>query len=239
MQYNDTSNYEGIIQEIERLTDLGIATISGVTATLKNFTAMVNNHNHRIWSLIFKNNGNWQYDDGNQTDLPSASADLVASQVSYALPNNALTIQRVDILDSVGNGKRLRPMTKEMTFQSMKEFMKTPGIPQYYRPVGNSVFLYPPANYNYTGGLKVFFDRDSVDFATSDTTKTPGFASPFHKLLPLRVAIEWLTTKQPTNPSLPRYEAEQQRMEIDLANFYNSRFKDLKPAVTRQRTSWK
>jgi ABC-type multidrug transport system fused ATPase/permease subunit len=39
MVFNDTTNRKGIIQEIEKNTDLGVGTISGNTNLLKDFTA--------------------------------------------------------------------------------------------------------------------------------------------------------------------------------------------------------
>ena len=52
------------------------------------------------------------------------------------------------------------------------------------------ITIYPSANYASTDGLKVYYDREAVEFATDDTTKTPGFASPYHEILPIMMAME-------------------------------------------------
>lgn len=238
MQYNDTTSYTGIIQEIERLTDLGIGTISGDTANMKNFTAMANNENRRIWSLIFRSTGSWEYDDSNNTDLPEATADLTSGTGKYALPSTALTVGRLEIKDSAGTWITLDPFNKDVVETGLDEFFDASGISRFYRLVGNTIELYPTPNYNSTGGLKVYFDREAFDFDTSDTTQTPGFASPFHKLLPLKVAIEWLDIKQPTSPSLAGYRNKEQKMEIDLMHFYATRWKDKAPRIGRRTESY-
>lgn len=233
MVFSDTTSYTGIIQEIERLTDLGIGTISGSTADLKNFTAMCNNENRRIWATIFRATGNWEYDDSNNSDLPEATTDLVSGTAKYALPSTALTAQRIEVKDSAGLWIQLRPFTKQIIATGLDEFMDTAAIPEYYRLIGGTIELYPAPSYNSTNGLKVYFDRDSYDFSTSDTTRTPGFASPYHKLLPLKVSIEWLDIKQPTSQTLPGLRAKEQRLELDLVNYYSTRWKDYKPRIQR------
>lgn len=239
MQFNDTSGLTGIIQTIEDLTDLGTAVISGDTSLMKKFTSYTNQENRDIWATIFESTGNWQYDDANQTNMPSGVTSLVNGTQSYALPTEALTIQRVEVADSSGQSYELQPITKEMVDDAMSEFHDTAGTPVYYRPVGNTIILYPAPNYDSSGGMRVYYDRDVIDFTTSDTTKTPGFASPFHRLLPLKVAIKWLNIKQPTNPSLAGYRAEEQKIEIKMKRFYGRRFKDLKPAISRRKENWK
>lgn len=238
MQFNDTSGLSGVIQEVERLTDLGSAVISGDATQLKIFTAIANNKNRRIWATIFRANGNWQYDDGNKTDLPSSITNLSSGSRDYALPSDALTVNKVTAKDSSGNQYVLKPITVQMLNEAPDEFYETSGQPVYYSLVGNTIKLYPAPNYNSTGGLKIYFDRDVFDFTTSDTTKTPGFASPFHALLPLKMAIDWLSVKEPTSPRLANYRNDEAKMEADLIRFYSTRFKDLKPAVTRKKERW-
>jgi len=91
MVYSDTTSLSGIIQHIERIADLGQTYISGDATRLKEFTATINRVQHRVWHSIFLYNGNWQYDDGSYTDLPSSKTDLVIGQRKYSLPTDALT----------------------------------------------------------------------------------------------------------------------------------------------------
>lgn len=240
MVYNDTTNLSGVVQEIERLTDLGQTYFSGDASRFKEVTAMTNQENRKILSLVMSATGNWQFDDSNYTDLPMATTDIVSGQSSYALPPTALTVQRIEAKDASGLWTTLTPITKELLGgQAVDEFMNDNGSLLYYRLVNGTIELFPASNYASTGGLKVYFDRDVVDFTPSDTTKTPGFASLFHQLLPLKVAIRWLKTKQPTSPSLGLYLADEQKMELELKKFYSTRFKDYKPRLGRKTESFK
>lgn len=65
MVFNDiaTGLMAGIVQTVERLTDVGQTYISSDTTRLKEMTATINRINHRVWHTIFMSTGNWQYDD--------------------------------------------------------------------------------------------------------------------------------------------------------------------------------
>jgi len=239
MVYNDTTNLNGIIQEIERLTDLGTGYISGDATRLKEFTTYVNEGLDDLWFGIYKASGNWQWDDSNQTDLPQATTDLVSGTGKYALPSDALTIQKIAIKASNGLWRDLIPFNKEQLVYNLDEFAKVNNIPMYYRAMGDSIELKPAPNYNSTAGIKIYFDRASVDFLPTDTNKVPGFISPYHGLLAFFAAIFWLKIKQPTSASLPAFMKDYADGKAELINFYASRFKNLKPQVTRQRISYK
>lgn len=239
MVYSDTTNLNGVIQTVERLADLGQTYFSGDATRLKEITAMINNENHRIWAFIFNSTGNWQYDDGNYTNLPQSASDLVSGTGKYALPTEALTIIGVNCKDTNGEWYPLTPLTNKAIDNQVDGFLDDNGTPEYYKVVNGTVQVFPAPNYNSTGGFKVLFDRDSVDFTTSDTTKTPGFASPYHEWLPLKTTITWLEIKQPQSPSLAAYRLKDQKFEIDVKKFYSARFKDYKPHISRERISYK
>lgn len=239
MTYNDTTNKSGILQCVEFRTDLGDAYITGDDTRLKQFTALVNNENHKVWHTIFMSNGNWQYDDGNYTDLPQATTELTVNVAKYALPPTALTVKGINCLDEAGNWYGLIPLTAETIGNEVDEFMDTPSQPMYYRLVNGTAQIYPTPNYTKTAGIKVLFDRDSVDFVTTDTTKTPGFASPYHEILPIGVSIEWLKIKQPQSPTLPQLQADYLKMEKAIKDFYGKRFKDFTPRISRAYQSYK
>lgn len=238
MVYSDINNLNGIIQEEERLTGLGYALISGVTEKLKEFTSLNNIANNQIWHLIHEATGNWQYDDSNKTDLPSATTNIVSGTATYVIPDDALTINRIEIKDSAGTWFKLKPVTLE-EIPTEGEFMTDSGVPRYYRAVDNVVTFYPSPNYDSTNGLKVFYDRGCVDFTTSDTTTKAGFASPYHSLLPIKASLMWLKASNPTSPKIPMLLQDEAKLEKALVEFYGKRFKDKKPRVGRIYSSFK
>jgi len=246
MIFSSTTTKAGIIQEIERLTDLGQTYISGDATRLAEMTATINRINHRVWHTIFMATGNWQYDDGNFTDLPIATTDLVSGTAKYAIPSDALTIQRVEIKDENGLEYQLTPITKELIKgQAVDEFLDVDSTPMYYSIVNGTMELFPAPNYASTGGLKVYFDRDSVDFTVADpmttelNNQTPGFASPYHEILPIKASIEWLKVKQPQSPTLPLLLQDDLKLEQSIKQFYAVRFKDYKPRIGRAKRNWK
>ena len=80
-------NQVGIVQDIEFFTGLGRTTISGDTTNLlPEFTGRINSHYHKVVSMILSAQDMSDFDDGNHTDFPIISTDLVADQPDYGLP---------------------------------------------------------------------------------------------------------------------------------------------------------
>ena len=126
-------------------------------ATLNLFTQTAEN---RIASLIMSSDGRWQYDDANQTDFPISTTNLVAGQQDYSLSVNQLKIIGVSVLLASGVWRKLLPFdpadlgtsSTPLSFVPLvmfgptmdrAEFLKTPGLPQYYDKEGQSIVLYP------------------------------------------------------------------------------------------------
>jgi len=231
MQYNDTTNKNGIIQLAEDYTDLGDGYISGNSTMLKKFTAYANEVSGDIWSTIWSSAGSWQWDDSNQADLPQATTDIVSGQAKYTISSDILTIKRVEVKNENGGWTKLKPFTREKTATSIGELETRLGCPTHYFVFNDTIQLYPTPSYDLTGGLKVFFDRAGVSFLPSDTTKSPGIASPFHGLYPLGMAIKWLSIKQPNAPSLVVYKNDYREQMEALREYYAKRWEDNTPVV--------
>lgn len=231
LQFSDTTNYLGLIQSCEDYTNLGSTGISGNTVLLKTFTRLINEVNSRIWHAIFVSYGGWQYEDSNQTDLPAASDTLTADKTSYALPTGSLTIRGIEIKDTGGVWSQLKPITEEQIRdrQAMGEFYKTSSKPLFYQVVGQTVRIFPAANYTQASSFKVFFDRGSVAFANSDTTKTPGFAGEYHGMLSIGASIQWLIAKRPESGNLALLRQEYAQYEQRLKQYYQEKFHQMFP----------
>lgn len=231
MPFSNTTSNLGIVQQYERFTGLGLTGVSSVATALDECVAFVNQANREMWVNIFLSYGGWQHDDSGQTDLPSATATLTASQTTYALPTGYGGIRGVSILNTGNTWEELSPITEEQIreSQSPDEFLKTPAVPRFYRLVGDTMYLHPPSNYTQASSLKVSYDRGSVDFADTDTTRNPGFFSEFHDFIPVRAACMWLLAYEATNPKLPRLQQEADKLLNAAKKFYASRFEQLFP----------
>lgn len=237
MQFSDTSTKLGLIQDCERKCFLGDGGISGTTGVLQEFTAYINQHNRKVWHYIFSAYGGWQYEDENQTDLPASTTSLVASQTSYALPTNSLTVRGVEVKDENGNWTQLDPLNEEMIRDTgpMGEFEKTPGQPRFYQLIGPTIRIFPAADYNQVSSFKVFYDRGSVNFASTDTTKTPGFGTEYHDILSIGASIEWLKIHQPNNSTLAILRQDYEEYKTNLKDFYSKKFQQMFPPRIRVR----
>lgn len=240
MVFSDTSNKNGAIQLCEFYCQQGDGGISGNITLFKQFTNLINIAGSEVWHLIFQLNGGWKYDDSNYTDLPQATQNLTAGTQKYALPMTALTVARIEVLDANGVYHKLQPIRMEEIDVSISSFYSnqsqngqtSTGLPAYYRLIGSTIELFPnPAAsaITATAGLKVYFDRASVGFASSDTTKTFGFASEYHDIPPRKASIEWLKVNKPDSKTLDILIQDDVAREGDLQDYEAFKWKDNVP----------
>ena len=156
MVFNDTSNMQGLVQAYEDYTDLGENIVSGVTTNLKRATRNMNIANRILWADIFHSYGGWQYDDSNQTNLPSATDTLTSGQSTYALPTDARAVRAVEVKNTGGVWNKLIPLSEDQiqSGSALGEFQKTSGQPRYYTLVGRTVKVFPASNYTQAASLE-------------------------------------------------------------------------------------
>lgn len=237
MQFNDTTNLTGIIQECEMLVFGGdYGAISDNTNLLKRFTALSNKGLDRVVSKILSSDNRWQWDGTNQTNYPIATTNLVAGQKDYVLAVEHLKILAVEAKDANGNYQVLKPIDQYDIHAgglALSEFMKTDGMPQFYDKTSDGVFLYPsPASGSVTtaSGLKMYFQRGAKPFTSTDTTQQPGFVSLYHYLIPLWASYDYAVAQVMTDKA-SSLRAEIQVGEDELQNFFSRRDKDDQPRL--------
>lgn len=243
MDFLNITTKAGIINQIEKTTGLGDAGISGDDTRLKQFTGDVNNAYSRVANIILTVDGRMQFDDPNHTNAPTADADLVDGQKKYevfeAVPTalqDWIQVEKVDILDEDDNGVNLKPIDIQDIGNAESEFQDTDGTPRYFDFNGSELKLYPSPNYDKTDGLTIFFKRAPSYFASTDTTKVPGFATLFHELLVLWPSYWWGVAKGLGYVNNVRNEIT--LLERELSAFYSQRSKYEKKRITRKRQSF-
>lgn len=150
-----------------------------------------------------------------------------------------MKLERVEVLNSSGDYKRLKAIDQSEIDQALTEFKETNGMPTHYDVVGDSVFLYPkPAAADVTtaAGLKLHFLREIDVFTTSDTTQQPGFAEPFHRILSHGASYDWMLTHSTPNKA-KSIRGEIELMRQDLEAFYKDRNRDVKISVKPAHTT--
>jgi len=227
--FSDITNDTGIIQETDFLLNLDVAT----TYPVKQKTRSINRYYDRVVSLILQADGRFEYDDNNQTDLPIGTTALVANQQDYSISGATfLKILRVEVKDSNGNWTQLKQISlQDKKGTAMTEYKKTAGTPKEYDLLGQSTFLYPKPNYSLAAALKIYYQRDVSHFVSTDTTKVPGFAAPFHSILSFGAALDYAIANNLTS-RISLFREEIAKLEMAIINFYGNRDKDSKLRMT-------
>lgn len=235
MVFSDVTNKLGAIQHCEFYCQLGDGGISNNPVLLKQFTARINESNSKVWHSLFAINGGWKYDDSNYTDLPQATMNLTAGTQLYALPSSALSIDRVEIMAVNGSYHLLKPLLLEQIEQGVNTFFTTNGLPIYYRLLGQSIQVFPAPDaglsVTLTAGLKVYFQRSSVSFASTATTQTFGFASEYHDIPPRKASIEWYKIYKPDSPTLESLMKDDTMRMEELQEYESNKWHNVKPTL--------
>jgi len=238
LPFNSNSDGQDIVTHANNLV------ISDDTSfPLKVKTQYANEALHIIWQDIFYVYGGWIYDDTNLTDLPEATTSLVSGQQFYTLPLDSDSLVGIEFQNQGGTWITLVPITIEKIKQNgyaETEFYKTASTPMFYRPVANGFKLYPAANWSASASLKIHIIRDVSSFASTDTTKTPGFDAPFHYGVPLYMALKHAQTNNlPVAGGVLRggYKtglyADWFEFRDSLKHHYSERFRQMFPARVR------
>lgn len=202
------------------------------TTDLDNTTLLrrINAAYEEVVTLIQNCDGKWQFDDSNFGNFPIGTTTLVASQNDYTFASDVLEVEQVAVKDSNGNFQLLTPIDRGDMNVDPTEFLETDGMPIYYDKNGSSLLIYPApaaANVTLASGLKVTFKRTASIYTSGELTtgtKEPGFASPFHMLIPLKSSVNFLITYRPNR--IPAVLREIERLEKGLKQFYGRREQD-------------
>lgn len=193
-----------------------------------------NKTNRMVWAMIFDAYGGWQYDDSNNiADLPIATTILNVGQSDYDIPSAAITIRDVEIFPSATSTiyQKLIEITQENITElglSEASIFTSTGVPRYYRPIGSSIKLYPAPNYTLAASLRVTFDRGSTSFLpTGSDTRQPGFASEFHEVISVGMALEY--ARRNALSAVQDIQADMNGFISRIKAYYNARFQEKFP----------
>jgi len=239
MQFSDTTNKDGLIQQIEFRTNLGDGYISGDATLLAQITGQINTAYLNATRIIMEADGKWKWDDTNQTDRPNATTDIDSGvgvvpmlAASPSANQDWLVVERVEIKDASGNWVKLSQRDQTVEPTSINEKYKTNGAPTSYDLEGTTIILQPTPNYDSTGGMQVWFKRAPLEFSTSDTTKRPGFASTFHEYLILKPTYWWEKYKRVGDSEQTARDIKE--MEQSMKRHYGRRDKSERKKITRR-----
>lgn len=208
MQFSDTTNKNGMIQAFEFWTRQPDGTVTGTA--LKQATARINAAFDRIMPLLIANNDSIRWDDTNHTtQRPSVIINISNGLDGYSVladseGTSILNITNVSAftsatatsytqLDRIAADSPLVPEILQNT---------TFGVPTHFLEHGNRIYLYPNPNYDAADGLYIVFERNHIQFVSTDTTKEPGIPAPFHELLVWYAALDWVAVNRTNDSTL-------------------------------------
>lgn len=199
----------------------------------------------KVFSIIFRAGGSWQFDDANHTDYPILTTNLVSGQRDYTFTEDSggnliLDIYKVMVKGSDGVFRDLTPIDQQgfdtnelnpaVNHHTINDGQNGTGTPTAYDKTGNGIFLDLIPNYNSTGGLKIFVNREASYFTSADTTKVAGFAGLFHEYLALRPAYMYAQRHGLENAN--RLKQEMLEMELGIEKYYGQRERDTSRRMT-------
>ncbi len=211
--------------------------------SLADKTADINIAIDKAFDIIFQNSSTWQFDDSNHSDYPIITTNLVSGQRDYSFVadeqgNLILDIFKVMVADVNGVFHEVYPIDQqsEPGTQSFWDGQNIGGQPYRYDKTANGIFLDNIPNYNRTGGIKIFINREGSYFTTADTTKKPGFAGLFHEYVALRPSYQYAYRNGLLNVNILKQEMLE--MEDKIANYYSERTRDEpQQIITKNRSS--
>lgn len=200
--------------------------------------------------LALQSSGKWQFDDSNQLDYPIITCDLNANQRDYSFlldgsGNLILDIYKVMIANPAGVYYDLLPtdMQSDRFDQSFYDGLNIQGSPIKYDKTANGIFLNVVPNYTITGGIKIFFNRETTFFVSTDTTKMPGFAGTLHEYLVVKTAYRYAASNslpqaggRLRNGSYTGLALEVNDWEQKIQDYYGQRAKDEQPILQSKST---
>lgn len=249
MILSDTANKNGIIQTCELLLDTGDGGISGSPTLLLQFINLANRAYENVVSMVMKYEGDYTWDDSNYTTFPVGYVNLGTTpgseQSDYVLPaanvgngqgssnvNSFLRFVKAQILDAGGHYQNLVAISETMFEGAMATTFTPAGFPMYYQLTASSIVLYPPpaaSQVTAASGLKIFFQRNKVDFSQSSLAASPGFPEVYHYLLPLEMSEAYAAIKG--MKQLPFIQAKRAEFMANLGWGISNRNKDVRQRI--------
>ena len=225
MQFNSESNSDDLVSDITFWTGADLTAYPLIDRSRNSNRGL-----DRVTALILKCDKGWRHDDTVQTsELLDVSSNLVSGTQKYITSVTWLKIAQIRVKDSAGDFITLSQ--KDRNKMSDSELTATSGTPSTYFRMGNYIYLNPKPSYASTGGLEVQFQRGASYFIPTDTTKTPGFASHFHRLVSLYASLDYCEINE-LDKRAAKIQKKIDMLEAELIVHYSERNEDIQPRIS-------
>lgn len=226
MQFNPVDKSISIVADIDFLL-FGDSSVFNTEYSLTDRARNVNIVLDEAVTEMFKADPNFMWDDTTNPDFPIATLDVDANRDNYVLPDASLVFNRVRIKDQNGKFRTLTPSTRRKMSDTDLDSVGTPD--KYYK-IDNAIFPVPVPNYSSTLGLEIEFQRGANHFSSTDTTKSPGFASIFHQILSVGAALRYAMSNG-MKEKASFLTAEKEKIRLAIRDHYQGRSPDERPKL--------
>jgi len=232
MVFSDSSTKQGLIEDIDFLL-FGSSAVFNTDYSLADRVRNINIVWDEAIAELYKADPNHKWDDTTNTDLPFATLTLTSNLDHYDLLDSALVIHRVRMKDRAGVLKTLIPVLRsELT----DDELNSTGEPEKYHKIGGVVFPVPVPNYGYADGVELEFQRGANHFVSTDTDKSPGFASQFHQFLSVGASLRYAIANGLKN-KIAQLRADKENIRNAMREHYQMRSPDEKPKLKLRRVT--
>lgn len=153
----------------------------------------INNAYDKLHSIILDSQDEWDFDDSNNTELPIAKTDLLASTGMYAIPDTLYRLNKVEINYGAGFVKALPLDLNETSLSEDEILARASSATPYYRIFGQTIQFYPTPTAEVSGGIKLYYDRAITHFTSDEYTAgtvKPGLDQLWHDYIALQASLD-------------------------------------------------
>ena len=153
----------------------------------------INNAYDKLHSIILDSQDEWDFDDSNNTELPIAKTDLLASTGMYAIPDTLYRLNKVEINYGSGFVKALPLDLNETSLSEDEILARASSATPYYRIFGQTIQFYPTPTAEVSGGIKLYYDRAITHFTSDEYTAgtvKPGLDQLWHDYIALQASLD-------------------------------------------------
>lgn len=220
----------------DTLTNTGIAqqarSFAGVDATQWPFQKIVNSANNWkdfLTGYAIGADTRFQWDNTQQTKLPEGTTPLTAAQSDYSFltdeqGNTIITLTGVGILVN-GKYERIDAVDRNDPNYDPATFGMETGTPTCYDKISDNILrLDKKPSATVAAGLKLYFQRTSPRWDSSDTTEPSGFSPLLDRGFVIACAYDIALTLG--LPNLQGISLERQREENKVIEYFTNRQQD-------------
>ncbi len=232
--------YTELLESIEYWAGFNDGDVVNNTTLKKLFTSRLNRRLERYLGMMGSGSHISQIDDTNYSTQPFSFFDIVEDQNDYEFleDEDGNTIDDITgVMIKIGDS--FREINRVTLEDDDAKLIMSPndksGRPYRYLERNNTIFLDPVPNYSLSEGGKLFYKRVPSYFTISDTTKEPGIPTPYHELLAVGSAYDWVIVNKSNSTTLITViNGKLREMENDFRT-YNELRSPIKRRITPMR----